>query len=60
MFGFNVAYLTNVSIATSANNTKPDKAPQNAASDQVLRHYLLTEVSFKLLIKMKKNTTPKP
>ena len=36
----------------SANRAKPDQTPQNAASDQVL-HCLLTEVSFKIIIKMK-------
>ena len=43
---------------TSAHSAKPDQMPQNVASDQVL-HCLLTEVSFKIWIKMK-NTTYQP
>ena len=43
---------------TSANSAEPDQTPKNVASDQVL-HCLLTEVSFKIWIKMK-NITQQP
>ena len=41
-----------------AKNCRPDKMPQNAASDQGL-HGLLTENSIKIWIKMK-NSTQRP
>ena len=39
------------------NSAEPDQTPHNAASDQVL-HFLLTECSFKIWIKIKKKKHP--